>query len=366
MSGHSGSQRDATVGEDDNVVAFGQVGEARSASGRGAEIVVMDADGVIVAANQAWREAGPVRRLCKETACIGGSYFDLVREFAPELEEAEFRRALQALAAGTRREVRYPYAVETQRGPRWRQVQITPLGMDGVVRFVVIHEDLTELVHAQEALRRTSEQLLTAQEDERRRFAMELHDSTSQHLAALGLGLARLRRMVRGVESQEVLGEMAESLTEAVRETRVLSYLMKPTGLLQEGLVATARQFVLGFGRRTGVATSYVAEGEVDHAPAEVQHAAFRIVQEALANVYRHSGARSVDVLLTCAQGLLTVEVSDDGCGIGTSPPADAASEAVFGVGILGMRARVEQLAGRLEIEGDLSGTRVIARMPAG
>src|SRR6185436_3245991 len=122
------------------------------------------------------------------------------------------------------------YAIQTARGPRWRHVQITPLAVGIAGRFVAIHDDLTDLALAQDAL--TSEQLLTARDEERQLIAIEQHDSTGQHLAAMNLGLAALRRALPpGGPGSAIIDEIAESLNEVVKETRVLSYLMKPRGL---------------------------------------------------------------------------------------------------------------------------------------
>jgi signal transduction histidine kinase len=326
--------------------------------GAPAEIVLLDAEGVIVAVNQAWRATLKARGVAAANGGVGQAYVALARRFLPDLDEEGLTRSLAALTGGHAKLAQHAYAVETAKGPRWRQLQITPIEVGAEVCYVAIHEDLSELVRTQEALRRAAAELLTAQEDERQRIALELHDSTAQHLAALGLGVARLRRLTKGRQGQAVLDEMAESLREAVKETRVLSYLMKPTGLVREGLVVTARQFVAGFTARTGLDARFQAMGPVDAAPAIVQHAAFRILQEALSNVYRHAGARRVEVILAGDGRELSVRVADDGRGM------DRHGRDI-GVGIAGMRARAEQFAGRLEIASDEQGTRVEARLPA-
>jgi signal transduction histidine kinase len=220
-----------------------------------------------------------------------------------------------------------------------------------------------ELARARRELGRISEQLLHVQEDERQRIAIELHDSTCQHLAVLSLGLARLKGLTRGARRKEILEEMSLSLAEASKETRILSYLMKPNGLSREGLVATAGRFAEGFSRRTGLAVCFRVDGPVDAAAADVQHAAFRIVQEALANVHRHAEATSVDVELCLRDATLTVLVADNGLGFrhGHGGTSDDVS---LGVGIWGMRVRVEQLGGQLEIGNREIGARVLATLP--
>src|SRR5690606_9542891 len=224
------------------------------------------------------------------------------------------------------------------------------------------HEDVTEVARAQMALREVSGQLLSVQEDERQRIAVELHDSTSQHLVALGLGVARLRRTVAD-GADRVLDDMAGALDEALKEIRVLSYLMNPPNLERDGLAAAARNFVDGFGRRTGLHTSFRLEGAVDKLALDVQRTIFRVIQEALANVHRHARAEGVEVELTRTSARLSLRVADDGCGIAeiNTPPHPGAPP---GVGSAGMRARVEQLGGALTIRGDGAGAVLLASVP--
>lgn len=334
-----------------------------AAGGSSSEIVVLDERGVILAVNQAWRTTVDHRGLRLHRYGVGDSYVDLACQFMPDLDRAGLEASLRNVRTGAAKHVQHAFAVETARGPRWRQLQIRPLRLDEGVRYIAIHEDLTELVRAQEALRRTSERLLCVQEEERQRIAIELHDSTSQHLAVLGLGLARLQRLDAGPDRRQLLDEMGQALQEAVKETRVLSYLLKPTGLLQEGLATTARRFVDGFAARTGLTLAFSATGDGDTLSAPVEHAAFRIVQEALSNVYRHADATRGAVELHVADGMLTVRVTDNGRGVRTT--ADRAGEGPpLGVGIAGMRARVEQLDGGLEIRSGRTGTCVEATIP--
>ena len=212
---------------------------------------------------------------------------------------------------------------------------------------------------ADAALRAISAQVQAARDEERQRIAIELHDSTSQHLAAISLGLARLRRTSRGRENLEVIDEIAYSLNEAVRETRALSYLMKPRGVGKSGLSASVLEFLEGFARRTGLEIALEAGGGVDGAPAHLQHAALRIVQEALLNTNRHAQATRVAVEMVIDDGLLKVSITDNGHGILSDHGGPR-----LGVGIPGMQARAEQFSGELAISSDETGTRVVALLP--
>jgi two-component system, NarL family, sensor kinase len=210
------------------------------------------------------------------------------------------------------------------------------------------------------ALQVTAEQLLAARDDERQRIAIELHDSTCQHLAAISLGLTRLRRASpAGGLASEIIDEVSKSLREAVKETRVLSYLMKPRDLAKTGLAATVRQFLEGFAQRTGLEVALEVDAGVDRIPAPQQHAALRIIQEALLNANRHAQPRRVWVQLRADDAQLTVSVADDGHGM-----TAVEGEPRLGVGIPGMRARAQQFAGHLTISSDASGTRIVAALP--
>lgn len=324
------------------------------------EICILDGDGRILVVNQAWRKAVEAFGLPLRDAGVGSDYVDVACVFLPDLDRAGLEDSLHGLLSGAVDDVSHTYAIQTPAGARWRHVQIAPLSVGDDGRFVAIHDDQTELAAAQEALKVTSEQLLTARDEERQRIALELHDSTSQHLAAISLNLARLRRTARrdGMDTA-ILDEISRSVSEAVKETRVLSYLMKPRGLGRNGLAAAVLDFLEGFARRTGLEVALEAEGGVDSVPAPLQHAALRIVQEALLNANRHAHARRVTVELGVDQGLLKVSITDDGRGM----PSDQAA-ANLGVGIPGMQARAQQFAGDLAISSDETGTRVVALLP--
>jgi signal transduction histidine kinase len=160
-----------------------------------------------------------------------------------------------------------------------------------------------------------------------------------------------------------VLDDMSASVKEAVKEVRVLSYLMKPVAVEEDGLEAAARGFVTGFASRTGLNVSFRAEGRLQRLSPEIGHAAFRIIQEALANVYRHADAQGVEVELSCRSGLFTVRIADDGRGIpalrlGKLAPSD------IGVGVASMKERVAKLGGWFDIASDDAGAVVTACFP--
>ncbi|MFZ0269584.1 sensor histidine kinase [Caulobacter sp.] len=332
---------------------------ARIAAGS-SEIALLDGDGRIVAVNQAWRKALVARGSAERDWGIGASYVEVICGLAPDLDRTALELGLLRLAAGGVEEVRHTYAPVAARGPGLRRLQITPLSVGAEGRFVAVHDDLTDLVQTREALQATTDELLAARDEERQRIAVELHDSTSQHLVSAGFGLARLRRaaLFEGLETK-IIDAIEMSLNEALKETRILSYLVEPRDLGPDGLSAGIRQFVAGFARRTGLEVRLDADPAIDGVSPALRHAALRIVQEALLNAHRHADAGSVSIALDLDPERLTVSVIDDGRGMGSER-----GEPCLGVGIPGMRARARQFSGHLEISSDGTGTRIVATLP--
>ncbi len=341
------------------VERIGKVGRA----GDSAEMALLDARGVIVSVNAAWRETFTPLQSGGRSFGVGTPCEELCGRIIPDLDPGALREAIRQLLAREVHALTHAYVVVTGAGPRWRQIRIAPLTA-GVARFIVVHEDLTEVTRTQAALRRSTERLQSARQAERERIAIELHDSTGQHLAALGIGVSRLRRLMGAKpKAQGILDDVAISLDEAVKEIWVMSYLMEPPSLHRDGLETAARRFVKGFGLRTGLNTIFRSEGPVDRAGPLIQHAAYRVVQEALSNVHRHAHAKGVEVELASRAGELTLRIADDGTGI--APVRQAYPEGVPpGVGIPGMRSRIEELDGALDISSDMAGAVVSARIP--
>jgi signal transduction histidine kinase len=330
-----------------------------------AEIVLLDQYGVITAANAAWRAAVVAQGLELANAGVGARYATVGKALAKGIDEAVLQARLDELLSGKLQQFEATYEIETKRGLELRQVRIAPLRVGDATYFAAIHEDLSERAKILATLNETSDQLLHAQEMERQRIAIELHDSMSQHLAGLVMGLAQLRlRVVEDQRSQGLIDDMAKLTQLAIRETRVLSYLMNAAGDNEEGLEAPVRRFVEGFGRRTGLKASFRADGPVDAVSAAVRHTIFRVTQEALSNVYRHAKAARVSVELVSRAGALTVRIADDGRGIDRTSGVSL-GEPLLGVGIPGMRARIEQLGGELAIgSGPRGGAVVTATIP--
>jgi signal transduction histidine kinase len=200
-------------------------------------------------------------------------------------------------------------------------------------------------------------------EEERQRIAQELHDSTAQHLVAATLNLMTLKaRSIAYPGVHRLLETVESSLEEATRELRVFTYLLHPLALENDGLEHTLRTYLEGFAKRTGLEAGLTVTGEVENLPFALQCALLRIIQEALANVHRHACARHVSISLKMTPAALRLVVSDDGRGMqqaeGLGEPAQK------GVGIPGMRARLRDFCGTLEIHDGGRGTTLIAVVP--
>src|SRR6185369_1190618 len=164
------------------------------------------------------------------------------------------------------------------------------------------------------ALRRLSAQLMRVQDEERRRIARELHDSLGQYLAA-----AKINLEVLSTELKNDFGYLTEAqqlIDRAISDIRTLSHLLHPPLLDEAGFGSAARWFVEGFGKRSGIVTRLRMPSNLDRLPPEIETALFRILQEALTNVHRHSGSRNVEIRLTLYQSVVTLAIEDNGKGI--------------------------------------------------
>jgi signal transduction histidine kinase len=221
------------------------------------------------------------------------------------------------------------------------------------------------LKQSEETLRRLSAYLMTLQDEERRRIARELHDSTGQKLAAAKLQLDSLVKSGNVKAYEKVIAEAAQWIDECFQEVRTLSQLLHPPLLDEAGLISATRWMVDGFSARAKIQVDLQVTGEFGRLPQPVELALFRVVQESLSNIRRHSGATNAQITLARNDGAVRLEISDNGKGI---PPHLLARSGrinpVVGVGILGMRERLAQLGGNLEIDSGQTGTTVKVAVP--
>jgi len=209
-------------------------------------------------------------------------------------------------------------------------------------------------VRSEEDLHKLLRKLLGLRDEDRRRLARQLHESVGQTLAALTMSMGRLRdALPKGVTPAQALWKSCNQLArQAAQETRQISYSMHPHLLDEAGLGSALRCYVRDFADLSGIDVSVDVPTEFARQPREVETTIFRIVQEALTNVHRHSGSRTARVHLVCEKHQLRAEVKDEGRGM---PQAHAklgmAARIPAGVGITGMRERAEQLNGVFEME---------------
>jgi signal transduction histidine kinase len=213
-------------------------------------------------------------------------------------------------------------------------------------------------------LQRLSARLLHAQEEEQRRIARELHDEVGQTLSAVKMELTVAgRRLERNGGGTDLLSDALSSVDSALRTVRDLSHLLHPSALDDLGLVAALESQLADFGRRYGIAVDFVHDGFEHRRGDEIERAVYRIVQEALTNVARHADARAVHVQLSADTSICRVVVEDDGIGFDVADAERPGRRR--GLGLLGIRERVSQLQGTVEIKsGRSGGTRMDVRLP--
>ena len=334
-----------------------------------AHVVVLDGTGAIIAANLAWQRFATSNRLTRTPVDCLPNYLSLFDDVLGQCPQARaITDGLASVLSGRRQSMRQVYAWQEAEGLRWFELSASRLDRDRETHVVVINDDVTTIKEAEHALGEAAETLLSLQEEERQRIAEELHDSTAQHLVAASLNLMGLRTKVnvRG-EGLEFLQRIESSLAEASKELRSLTYLMHPPFLEANGLEETVRRYVEGFSKRTGVKARLKIGRGVDTLPFVLQRPLFRVLQESLANVYRHASASRVCIDMRCMLGHLHLVVQDNGRGIGRSKHSGGGQSepSCLGVGIPSIRSRLRQFGGRLVIKSRIrSGTVLHAIVP--
>jgi signal transduction histidine kinase len=236
-----------------------------------------------------------------------------------------------------------------------------------------LQEEIAERIQAEvrlreseQALRDLSAHLLKTQDEERRRIGRELHDSVGQLLALLKLELdwlkSRVNFTVQGAAQR--LFECADLVGTCIQQVRTVSYLLHPPLLEEFGLCSAIQWYLQGFSKRSGIETTFDAPASLGRLPSEVELAMFRVLQEALTNVHRHSGSATADVRLLVRDGSITMEVRDHGKGMGARGHARLDVVGSLSVGLQGMSERMRNIGGILEVEGTDQGTIIRASVP--
>lgn len=229
-----------------------------------------------------------------------------------------------------------------------------------------VQERTADLNVANENLRDLSSRLQQIRDEERRQIARELHDSIGQLLAALAMNIAVVQRQSDRLDSlgARAVSENAAMVEQISREIRTISHLLHPPLLDAAGLASALRWYVDGFSERSKINVNLEIPEEFGRLSDEMEIAIFRMVQECLTNVHRHSGGTSAAIRVHEEDHQVLVEVKDQGKGIPPEKQLDLGSSGRTGVGFRGMRERIRQLGGTLEIRSDNAGTAVSATLP--
>jgi signal transduction histidine kinase len=226
--------------------------------------------------------------------------------------------------------------------------------------------DISSYKHAEQELRELSARLLSVQDEERRRIARELHDVTAQNIAVINYNLSILEKIAGlSSETKEMLAECRMLCRESHEEIRTLSYVLHPPLLDELGLVRALDWFIEGFVKRSEIEVHFDVKKEIGRLSTEMETDLFRVVQEALINIRRHSGSRKASVVLDLQDDQLTLHIEDQGTGLPDKVDEEKSSfEISPGVGIPGMRERLRHHKGSLEIRSSSTGTALIAVVP--
>jgi PAS domain S-box-containing protein len=266
----------------------------------------------------------------------------------------------------------------------WANVVITPLkdSSGRVIAFGKVTRDVTDRMQAQRALeqsqrklqdserslRQLSLHLLRTQDEERRRIGRELHDSLGQYLSVLKMKLDTLVRRADKSPSGDAgeLKQCTQLIDEAVKEVRTISYLLYPPMLEEMGLKSAIPWYLEGFMKRSGITTSFEVSPGFRRLQGDIELALFRVLQESLTNVHRHSGSPVADVRLSIENGAVVLAVGDRGKGVNSKNFEKSSQDwmGALGVGLRGMNERMRQLGGTLDVSSTTGGTTVTATVP--
>jgi signal transduction histidine kinase len=228
-----------------------------------------------------------------------------------------------------------------------------------------VKQRTVELDRTNQNLRELSARLLQLQDDERRRIARELHDSVGQMLAALGMNLAAVGTDIeRLTKISNTVNDSAALVKELSQEVRTISHLLHPPLLDEAGLASALRWYVEGFAQRSKIEVDLEFPKDFGRLPREAETAIFRTVQECLTNIHRHSESPTDTIRIAATDNHVRVEVEDRGKGIPPEKQFEMTSSGTPGVGIRGMRERLRQLGGSLDIHSNGKGTLIVAQLP--
>ena len=230
-----------------------------------------------------------------------------------------------------------------------------------------VEERTQQLQRAHETLSVLSARLMQAQDEERRRVARELHDSAGQYLCSIQMNLSAIAAELADSSPslRERLDDSIDLVDRCTSEIRTLSYLLHPPLLDELGLTSALSWYVEGFAKRSGIEVALDIPGNAPRFSPDVETAVFRIVQQSLANIHRHSGSKVARIRLLHRADHWAIEISDEGCGFAPEILSKfRQSGQLPGVGVSGMRERINSLGGTFDIVSDATGTTVAVKLP--
>jgi two-component system CheB/CheR fusion protein len=346
-------------------LSFEDVTEVRKQADRQMALLDLAHDAVMVrdvdATIQFWNHGAEELYGWNKNEALGKKTHDLLKTqfpipFQVLQDELQRNRHWEGELIHTRRDGRR--IVVRSRWVYLEEVDVKPVILE-------INADVTDKKESEENLRELTGRLMQVQDEERRRIARELHDSIGQKLAVAKLNLDTMARAPESKTQATMMKESSQLIDEAFREVRTISQLLHPPLLDETGLASAARWLTDGFAERSKIKVEFKISGKLARLPQPVELTLFRVIQESLSNIHRHSEAKAARVHLAQTPQTVTLEIQDDGKGL----PKEMLSGSSLrmnrvGVGILGMSERLAQLGGSLEISAGKTGTTVRAVIP--
>ena len=234
-------------------------------------------------------------------------------------------------------------------------------------RTAELEKQVSERCKAEECLRELTTRVLHLQDEERRHIARELHDSAGQYLAALQMNLTALQRESSTLAASQAkrVADSMEIVNRCISEIRTISYLMHPPLLDEMGLTVALKGYAVGFADRSGIRVDLDIPRDLGRLHADTETAIFRVVQQSLANIHRHSGSPVAKIKIRRDNEQTTVEIADKGCGIAPDLLREFDDcTRLLGVGIAGMRERIRGMKGQFSIRSSRKGTAVKVSLP--
>ena len=325
-------------------------------------IAILDQDARLLAVNRAWLErpeesdAGPMAR-----ARVGTSDLDVCREavLASEAGAREVMSSVEAVLSGMSQTSAIEYMEKREGAERWFLLSVLALrGSRGGA--VIARTDVTEQVLAREQLRQFSGHLLSAQEDERRRIARELHDDLNQRLVLLALEISQMGEASADGHGTGSARQMAERVGEIAADVHRLAYRLHPFKREYLGLAGAARGLCAEIGGAHDIAITFSERDIPGTLPPEVAVCVYRVLQEALSNVVKHSGSARAEVERTGDGSAVRLSVRD--FGMGMAPDVAPSSQ---GLGLTSIRERLRTVNGALTVDSEVAaGTELAVRIP--